>query len=80
MLLFVMKLLVWKKNFLKQKRKEGEQTSFCVHIHVFGDWGREWLLGGFFSSEVFVICIAAWLLDQMQTDLPAAFTIRSSPA
>lgn len=37
MLLFVMKLLVLRKNFLKQKKKDGELTLFCVQNHIFGD-------------------------------------------
>lgn len=47
MLLFVMKLLVWRKNFLKQKKKDGELPSFCVQNHIFSDWYGVTVLGIF---------------------------------
>lgn len=37
MLLFVMKLLVLRKNFLKLKKKDGELVHFVFRITFFGD-------------------------------------------
>lgn len=65
MLLFVMKLLVLRKNFLKQKKKDGELTSFCVQKHTFGDWYGVIALGIFLHGD-FCALHSPLATDQVQ--------------
>ena len=48
-----MKLLVLRKNFLKQKKRDGKLGSLCVQNHIFGDWYGVGALGGFFLHQDF---------------------------
>lgn len=63
MLLFVMRLLVLKKNLLKQKKKDGELASFCVQNHILVS-DLVLLLWGFFSSGISVHYTAHGLVTE----------------